>query len=161
MGSVAVNNFEDGLLIERYKSFVTQLFSRSAPSRGRQSWTGLPQSVEKRMDMPLNGPKRFLHQEQHRVGEGKVTLACESFLVDAVLVTKGLIQEQAAALGEGFLAPTQGLRVLLLKLWSLKPWLLPTAMALLARLLFQFQERVAVDTHAASNRRWRNCRFSG
>src|SRR5258708_31147297 len=112
------------------------------------------------MDMRLNGTQRFLHQEQHRVGEGKMTLACESFVVDAVLVTKGLLKEQATGSGEGFLDPTQAMKVLPLKLRTFTPWLLPAATALLEPLPFQFQERLAADTHAASNAPWGRCRFS-
>jgi hypothetical protein len=90
------------------------------------------------MEMILNGANCFLHQEHHRVDEGKVTPSCESFVVDAVLVAKGLLQELAAAPVEGFLDPTRGMRVLLLKLRRLTPLFFPAAMALWA--LFQFRE---------------------
>src|ERR1039457_7179146 len=100
------------------------------------------------MHVPLNGTERLLHQEEHGVDEGKVTLARESLVIDAVLVAEPLVLKSLTGLGEDWIDPPI-------------PGLGLGASAFWGHLAFHFQKGTRVQAHATSTRRWRNCRSSG
>ena len=62
--------------------------------------------------MTLNGPNRLLHQEEHRVLKGKVTLARERFVGAAVFMTERLLPQPLASVVDDFIDPLDGMCLL-------------------------------------------------